>query len=264
MHTIILKSYMKNSFAFKAFCLAAILFTAATAYTQNAAFKVLAFYSTDVERDHVEFANDAVHFFDSVAKKKNFVFETTTNWEYTNDTMLKKYDVVMWLNEFAHTEEQRRAFERYMDNGGAWLGFHVSAYNDKDTHWQWFVNFLGGAVFYSNNWPPLAAKLIVDDNMHPVTKGLPKNYLAPISEWYGWTPSPRLNKDVKVLVTLDPANHPFGKKDLIQEGDIPVVWTNTKYRMLYLNMGHGDQVLTDAVYQNKMIVNGLMWVAKKK
>jgi hypothetical protein len=47
-----------------------------------------------------------------------------------------------------------RAFEKFINNGGAWLGFHVSAYNDKDTKWPWFVDFLGGGVFYNNNWPP--------------------------------------------------------------------------------------------------------------
>jgi len=25
------------------------------------------------------------------------------------------------------------AFQQYIENGGAWLGFHVAAYNDKDS-----------------------------------------------------------------------------------------------------------------------------------
>ncbi len=176
---------------------------------------------------------------------------------------MKNYQVVAWINEFAQNEEERRAFEKYINNGGAWLGFHVSAYNDKDTHWPWFVDFLGGGVFYANNWPPLAAKLIVDDNTHPVTKGLPKKYTAPISEWYIWKPSPRMNKTVKVLATLDPANYPFGKKDQITEGDCPVIWTNTKYKMIYFNMGHGDQVVSDAM-QNKMFANAILWLGRKR
>lgn len=28
---------------------------------------------------------------------------------------------------------------------GAWMGFHAAGYNDKDTGWPWFVDFLGGA-----------------------------------------------------------------------------------------------------------------------
>jgi type 1 glutamine amidotransferase len=167
--------------------------------------------------------------------------------------------VVLWLNEFPHTGEQRRAFERYMEHGGAWLGFHVSAYNDKDTHWPWFVDFLGGAVFYNNSWPPLPAKLIVDDTRHPATRRLPQHYTAPINEWYGWRPDPRSNKDVRVLITLDPANFPLGKKDILHGGDIPVVWTNTKFRMIYLNMGHGDHNF-DSPIQDRLFEDALIWL----
>jgi type 1 glutamine amidotransferase len=62
-----------------------------------------------------------------------------------------------------------------------------------------------------------------------------------------------------VLLTLDPANYPIGKKDIMREGDIPVVWTNTKYKMLYINMGHGDMIFTSAV-QNKLFENAVMWL----
>src|SRR5258708_32768788 len=99
-----------------------------------------------------------------------------------------------------------------MEHGGGWIGFHVAGYNDKDTHWPWFVQFLGGGVFYTNNWPVLPAKLNVDDRVHPVTKGLPATYESPANEWYLWKPSPRLNKDVRVLLTLDPSNYPIGKR----------------------------------------------------
>jgi type 1 glutamine amidotransferase len=122
---------------------------------------------------------------------------------------------------------------------------------------------LGGAVFYNNNWPPLPAKLIVNDQKHPATRHLPARYTAPINEWYGWKPNPRLNKDVRVLVTLDTSNYPLGKKDVIREGDIPVVWTNTKYRMLYINMGHGDQIFVSPI-QNRLFEDAILWLGKGK
>jgi len=169
--------------------------------------------------------------------------------------------VVLWLNEFPKTEAERSSFERYMQNGGSWLGFHVAGYNDKDTHWPWFVEFMGGAVFYTNNWPPLPAALIVDTRKHPVTRHLPAKYQAPANEWYMWKPSPRLNPNVEVLVTLDPVNYPLGKKDLLTEGDIPVVWTNKRYRMVYMNMGHGDKIFQSDV-QNRMFEDALFWLAR--
>lgn len=157
-------------------------------------------------------------------------------------------------------------FEHYMENGGGWIGFHVAGYNDKDTHWAWLVDFLGGAVFYGNNWPPLPAKLTVDDRNSPVTNGLPASFVSPANEWYLWKPSPRLNKDVHVLVTLDPSNYPIGVKDVIPSGDLPVVWMNTKYRMIYMNMGHGkdgERIYSDPI-QNKLFANAILWLGGKK
>ena len=228
---------------------------------QSPAFKVLAFYSTKVEPDHVDFAKDLRAFYTRLADENNFTVDVTRDWTNLNDTLLKNYNVVMWINDFPHSERQRRSFEKFMNNGGSWIGFHVSGYNDKTTNWPWFVDFMGGGVFYINSWPPIQARLIVDDTGHDVTRHLTPAFGAPVNEWYQWKPSPRENKNVKVLVTLDPLNYPLGIKDIIPGGDTPVVWTNTKYRMIYLNMGHGDLVMTSDM-QNNMIADALMWVGK--
>jgi len=171
---------------------------------------------------------------------------------------LKTCQLVIWLNESPTKAGQRSAFERYIQRGGAWLGFHAAAYNDKDTDWPWFVDFLGGAVFHINSWPPLPARLVIDDRSHPVTAGI-SDFESPANEWYVWKPSPRLNQDARVLVTLDPSNYPIGFKDVLTSGDLPVVWTNTKYRMLYMNMGHGDKIFTSAE-QNQLIDNAVNWL----
>ena len=229
------------------------------AQTQRPNFKVLAFHSTRVEHDHQDFAQDVREFFTRLADEKDFTFDVTKDWTNLNDKLLRNYQVVMWINDFPHTAQQRKAFERYMERGGAWIGFHVAGYNDKTTEWPWFVDFLGGAVFYTNNWPPMPARLLVEDTAHAVTRRLPPALASPINEWYQWKPNPRDNRQVKVLVSLDPMNYPLGIKDIIRGGDTPVVWTNTRYRMIYLNMGHGDAVMSDAL-QNQLIANALLWV----
>src|SRR6266404_2331019 len=50
---------------------------------------------------------------------------------------------------------------------------------NADTHWAWFLEFLGGGVFYGNNWPPLPGELTVDDQKHPVTRRLRASFEAP-------------------------------------------------------------------------------------
>jgi uncharacterized protein len=222
-------------------------------------FKVLAFYSKNVESDHVKFAFEAITFFKELTAGNGFVFDTTSNMNDLTGPGIKDYSVLMMLNDFPHSQAQRDAFRNYMENGGGWLGFHVAAYNDKSTGWPWLLDFLGGGVFYRNSWPPIPARLVVDDPEHPVTKGLPASFISPSNEWYQWKPSPRERKNIKVLVTLSPDNYPLGLKDIVPDGDFPVVWTNTGYRMIYINMGHGAGIFSDAT-QNKLIIAGLRWV----
>jgi uncharacterized protein len=239
----------------------AILLSAPMLMGQSPRFHALVFYSTNVEGDHVQFAKDALAFFSSLARKDQFEINETTNWGDLNDVNLRKYQLVVWLNDSPTKPEQRIAFQRYMEHGGAWLGFHASGYNDENTAWPWFVGFLGGAVFSINSWPPLPAKLIIDERTHPVTANLPDGYIAPPNEWYLWNPSPRLNSDVRVLVTLDRANYPLGLKDVVLAGDCPVVWTNLKYKMVYMNMGHGSEILSNLT-QNQLIENAVLWLGR--
>jgi len=252
---------MKKSLAVFLLLFAALAIPALTC-APSPQFRAVAFYSTDTEGDHVLFARDALKFLASLAQKHNFIFDSTTDWRNLNETYLKNYQLVLWLNGSPTDPAQRSAFEKYINSGGAWLGFHAAGYNDKDTGWPWYVNFLGGAVFYTNSWPPLPANLLVDDRQHPATASLPDAYLAPQNEWYIWQPSPRLNKDVRVLLTLDPANYPLGLKDILTSGDLPVVWSNTKYKMIYMNMGHGDKIFTSST-QDKLFENAILWLGGK-
>jgi uncharacterized protein len=222
-------------------------------------FRVLAFCSHHTEPDHVEFGEEAVRFLTGLAKKDHFDLQIDTNFEDTNLATLKPYQLVIWLNDLPAGAQEREAFAHYMDSGGEWLGFHIAGYNDSSTNWPWFVSFLGGAIFDSNSWPPLPATLRVEDPASPVTRGLPRSFESPANEWYIWKPDPRESKNVEVLVSLDGSNYPLGWKDTLVGGDLPVVWTNTRYRMLYINMGHGDKIFTSNI-QNRLFENALLWL----
>ena len=223
-------------------------------------FRALAFFSKTAEPAHVEFARDAIDFFRGLTVGDGFVFDTTSAMSDLTGEKLRDVSVILMLNDFPRTVDQRIAFERYMKNGGGWFGFHVAAYNDADTQWPWLLEFLGGGVFWRNNWPPMPAKIVVDDMSHPVTKSLPRTFMSPENEWYQWKPSPRGNQNIRVLASLSPDNYPFGLKDIIPDGDLPVVWTHTKYRMIYMNMGHGKRIFSDPT-QNALIIAGLRWIA---
>ena len=231
-------------------------------YAKAPRFKALIYYTQHAEEAHVQCAEQATTFFKKLNYGDGFVLDITTDFSKYPYEKLKEYNVIIMLNTSPNTKAERDAFEQYMENGGGWVGFHAAAYNDKNTHWPWFVKFLGGGVFYCNNWPPQPVLVEVDNEEHPVTKNLPASFVAPASEWYQWTPSPRQNKDVEVLLSLSPKNYPLGIKDVVNFGDFPIVWSNKNYRMIYLNMGHGDEEFIDGT-QNLLLVNAFRWVVSK-
>lgn len=228
-------------------------------YASAPRFKALIYYTEKAEEAHVQFAHQTIAFFKKLTVGDGFIVDTTTNFSAFTLEQLKQYQILIMPNGSPSAAAERKIFELYMEQGGGWMGFHASGYNDKNTNWPWFTSFMGGGVFYCNNWPPQPAKLAVDRAGHPITKALPSSYIAPSSEWYQWNPSPRANKQIDVLLSLSPDNYPFGIKDIIYFGDFPVVWTNTKYRMVYLNMGHGDEVYDDAT-QKLLFINAFKWI----
>ncbi|ADV45159.1 ThuA domain-containing protein [Bacteroides helcogenes] len=231
-------------------------------YARAPRFKALVYYTQHAEGAHVEFARQAVEFIKKLNYGDGFILDITTDFSQFPYEKLKEYNVVVMLNTTPSNKNERDAFEKYMENGGGWVGFHAAAYNDKNTNWPWLVKFLGGGVFYCNNWPPQPVLVEVDKAEHPVTKNLPASFVAPASEWYQWNPSPRLNKDVEVLFSISPKNYPLGIKDVVNFGDFPIVWTNKNYRMIYLNMGHGDEEFIDGT-QNLLLVNAFRWVVSQ-
>jgi uncharacterized protein len=240
------------------FCFLFVSLAATSGFSQTKSFRVLAFYSTHVEQDHVDFAVQAIAFYQSMAERDHFEFQATSNWDDMNPTFLKRYQVVLWLDDFPSTPAQRKAFEDYMGHGGAWMGFHIAGWMKSRATWPWFADFLG-TMFSGNSWPPLPATLTIDDPTHPALKGLSASFESPDNEWYSWQPSPRSNPNIKVLITLALSNYPLGFKATLGGGDVPVAWTNTKYKMIYTNMGHGGKILTDPT-QNLFFENALLWL----
>jgi hypothetical protein len=84
----------------------------------------------------------------------------------------------------------------------------------------------------------------VDAPDHPVTRGLPRTFRSSPNEWYRWSRDLRANRDIEVLLSIDPASFPLGTgpkpHEIWHSGDYPVAWSNRRYRMVYLNMGHND------------------------
>jgi hypothetical protein len=179
---------------------------------------------------------------------------------------------VIFLDDLPQTAAQRTGFERYMRNGGAWMGFHVSAFTTDASSWPWYHNqFLGSGNFTSNTWGPTTAVLRVEDRTHPSTVNLPATFTSSVSEWYSWSNDLRQNPDIKILASIDPSSFPLGTdpNQTWYSGYYPILWTNTKYKMLYANFGHNamdydtNTTLSStfaSATQNKFVLDGLKWL----
>jgi hypothetical protein len=245
-------------------------------------FKVLAFYTGKSDQAHISFVREANKWFPEMAKQNDFTYDSTDNWSQLNTNFISQFQVVLFLDTRPDDPGQRAAFKQYMDNGGAWMGFHFAGFaltpSAYPQNWDWYHNeFLGSGSYSGNTWRPTSAVLRVEDREHPATLDLPETFKASPNEWYKWSNNLRQNPDLKVLLSIDPSSFPLGTgpkpHEIWHQGDYPVVWTNKRYRMIYVNMGHNDidyehktgkelSHTFDNQIQNRLITNSLQWLGR--
>ncbi|HZY82287.1 MAG TPA: ThuA domain-containing protein [Cyclobacteriaceae bacterium] len=251
---------------------------------QSQSFKVIGFFTAKNDRAHITFVHEANKWLDKTAKANGFSYDSTNNWSNLNTEFLKNYDVVLFLDTRPDSLEQRKAFEQYMEDGGAWMGFHFAAFaltpSAFPQNWDWYHSkFIGAGEYKSNTWRPTSAVLKVEDRKHPVLKGIPETFKSQPNEWYRWKNDLKLNRDITILLSIDPSSFPLGtgpkQHEIWHEGYYPVMWTNVKYRMIYMNMGHNDidyegktNKQLSSSFGNKeqdlLYLNCLKWLGTKK
>ena len=272
----------KNSIRAIAFCVSCLCIFAVQAKSAPK-FKVIAFYTGKDDLAHISFVREANQWFPKLAAQNDFSYDATTNWNDLNPEFLLRFQVVLFLDTRPENPAQRRAFQEYMEHGGAWMGFHFCAFaltpSACPQNWDWYhEKFLGSGEYVSNTWRPTAAVLRVEDRTHPATKNLPATFTSAPNEWYRWKNDLRKNPDIKVLLSIDPSSFPLGTgpkpNEIWHEGDYPVAWSNKHYRMVYVNMGHNDMDYEHKFdqtnrtlsftfaneTQNRFILDSLLWL----
>jgi len=274
------KTFVHVILFFAALC----CFTSIKGQSIHPKFKVIAFYTAKNDPAHISFVHEANRWFPKIAKKYNFVYDSTNDWNNLNAAFLSRYQVVIFLDTRPEEPAQREAFQKYMHNGGAWMGFHFAAFaltpSSYPQNWDWYHNdFLGSGSYVSNTWRPTSAVLRVEDHHHPAASNLPNTFRSSPNEWYRWSNDLRKNPNIKILVSIDSTSFPLGTGPKLSEiwhsGYYPVVWTNINYKMIYINMGHNDIDYEDKSnkelsftfnneIQDRLIINALLWLGNKK
>ena len=98
-------------------------------------FKALAFGFTEGgDAAHADFAREANDWFTEQGEISGFSYDFAgTDFTKLNDETLAGYDMVIFLNDRPHDKSQQEAFERFMNDGGAWIGFHSCAFSMVDS-----------------------------------------------------------------------------------------------------------------------------------
>lgn len=205
--------------------------------------------------------------FTDLAKKNNwFIYETEEGGIF-NAEQLSKFKTVIFNNSTGRVlnDQQQKALEQYVENGGNLIGIHGSG--DNSHHWDWYVTNLLGTEFshHSLKMPFEKADILLDSLADSVlTSNVSKNWNR-ADEWYVFFENPR-KKGFNILYTIngesiDPtANIPLiaSNKNFGMGKDHPVAWHKNigKGKTFYTSMGHDETAWKDPNFV-KLIENVL-------
>lgn len=198
-----------------------------------------------------------------VGKEKGWDVRTTENGAFFNDDYLNRFKTVVFLSTTGDvlTSAQEKAFEKFIENGGGYVGIHAAS--DTEYGWDWYDHMLGTHFrdhpLYPEHTPNAA--VITDVRDHPTTKHLPARFRR-ADEWYNFKQSVRGKDSIQVLLTLNEATYKATWPKAMG-GDHPISWTNVigKGRVFYTGMGHTNETFTDK-YAMPHIVAGVEWAGR--
>ena len=215
---------------------------------------------------HGGFTDAGLRWLAAEGAKRNFSITEINNARNITEAYLSQFSLVIQLDFPPYTwpKEAEDAFVKYIEEGhGGWIGFHhATLLGEFDGYpmWQWFSDFMGG-VRFKNYIAPLAdGTLIVEDEQHPVMKGVPASFVVPDDEWYTYDKSPRPN--VHVLANVDESSYTPASD--IKMGDHPVVWVNEnkKARNVYFQIGHSSKLYETEGFTT-MFRNAINWTLER-
>ncbi|WP_435354817.1 ThuA domain-containing protein [Emticicia sp. SJ17W-69] len=208
-----------------------------------------------------------------LAKKNNWFLYETEEGGVFNTEQLAKFSTVIFNNSTGRVlnDEQQKALEQYVENGGSLIGIHGAG--DNSHHWDWYVKNLLGAEFSHHPIKPQFQKadVLLDpkaDSTITAQISQPWNHT---DEWYVFFENPR-KKDFNILYTINGesiipnGDVPFlaSNKNFGMGKDHPVAWNKKigKGKTFYTSMGHDETVWKDQNFL-KLIENAIKWTNNK-
>jgi type 1 glutamine amidotransferase len=191
---------------------------------------------------------------------------------------LQRFTAVVFANTTGNvldTTAQRRAFRRFVLDGGGWVGVHSAA--DTEYSSAFYTRLLAGARFLAH---PLQQPGVVvrEDARHRSTRHLDARWTIPFEEFYSFTSSPRGR--ARVLLSIDEStylqdpnttNLPSGPDDPLPSpgvtgvmGDHPMSWQHDVGRGVawYTALGHEVSMYSDPDFRAHLL-GGLVTATRR-
>src|SRR5690606_10669459 len=191
------------------------LFAPAYGADTTSSFDILVFAAEDSIHD--AFAEDAISAIRRLAEEHSFTVDVARGPEAFKSAELGRYAAVIFLNAPGHhlNRRQQQAFERYIQNGGGFVGLHAAA--DNASPWDWYGDLVGAVA--PGEQPLQPAEVLVLDRVHPSTQALPSRWHLS-DAWYDFAHNPRGR--VHVLAALREDSYAGGQMG----HDHPIAWAH--------------------------------------
>lgn len=227
---------------------------------------ILLFTKTNGFR-HVEGIEAGSALIKKIAERRGWDIFHTENGAVFNDQQLAGFAAVIFHNASGDTlnEEQELSFQRWLENGGGWLGTHAAG-DGSHAQWAWYAENLIGVKFTAHIMGPQfqTATVQVEDHSNPATAKLPPTWEHK-EEWYSWESSPR-PLGFTILATVDeetytPVQDFMGSQNDLRMGDHPIVWSRciNQGRSIYSTMGHAADAYENPPHQ-QLLEGAMAWV----
>jgi uncharacterized protein len=195
-----------------------------------------------------------------LGKQDGFDVDVSTDAAIFTEATLKKYATLIFANsnnEAFESEEQRAAFQRYVRNGGGFVGIHSSTGSERQ--WDYFQRMQGAKFFRHSPLQKFTIKVL--DSKHLSTAHLGDTWLW-TDECYFFT---NLNPDIHVLLaaqttTLRDAQLEIAPGQKV-ENVFPLAWCHEfdGGRQFYTSLGHRIEHYSDPIFRQHLL-GGIRWV----
>jgi len=224
--------------------------------------KILVFTKNGEGYVHDNIAS-SVEALQKLGRENGFSVEASDDPSVFVQARLSDYDAIVFSNtnnKTFDTEAQKIGFQKYVRNGGGFVGIHIASGSERD--WPWYWKLIGGKFLRHPKLQKFEIEVI--DRDHPSTNFLPEKWIR--------------EDECYFLHKMNPSNHILlaarlpeivdeKKKDY--PGDTwadlsPLAWCHEfdGGRQWYTALGHKNEHYSDPTFM-RHILGGLEWVIAK-